>query len=165
MHYQIRLASKEDLPQIVAIFNQAIPLGVNDETAPVSVADREEWFTQFDATHPLWVLTTDEQVIGWCGLEYFYPHPAYDYSAEIAIYLDPQFHGQRLGRDLLTYVGKQIEQHLALKTVIAYIYTENQPSQHLFKNCGYAQWGQLPQIAKVNGQFRTLLIFGKHFNQ
>ena len=53
MGYQIRMATIDDLPQIVEIFNQAIPLGVNDDTAPLEVVDRQEWFQQFDDTHPL----------------------------------------------------------------------------------------------------------------
>ena len=85
MDYQIRLATIDDLPAIVDIFNQAIPLQVNDESAPIEVADRREWFLQFDSTHPIWVATVNEQVIAWCALEYFYPHPAYDHSAQIAI--------------------------------------------------------------------------------
>lgn len=53
MDYQIRLATINDLPAIVDIFNQAIPLKVNDESAPIEVVDRREWFLQFDSTHPI----------------------------------------------------------------------------------------------------------------
>ena len=103
MDYQIRLATIDDLPAIVDIFNQAIPLQVNDESAPIEVADRREWFLQFDSTHPIWVATVNEQVIAWCALEYFYPHPAYDHSAQIAIYIHEDYRRQHLGHDLLTY--------------------------------------------------------------
>ena len=103
MDYQIRLSTMDDLPAIVDIFNQAIPLQVNDESAPIEVADRREWFLQFDSTHPIWVATMDGQVIAWCALEYFYPHPAYDHSAQIAIYIREDYRRQHLGRDLLTF--------------------------------------------------------------
>ncbi|MDD1405819.1 GNAT family N-acetyltransferase [Limosilactobacillus reuteri] len=46
---------------------------------------------------------------------------------------------QHLGRDLLTYAQKQIEDHLDIRTVIAYIYIENQASYHLFTSCGYKE--------------------------
>ncbi|MDD1379333.1 hypothetical protein PSQ87_00070 [Limosilactobacillus reuteri] len=42
MDYQIKLATINDLPAIVDIFNQAIPLQVNGESAPIKVADRRE---------------------------------------------------------------------------------------------------------------------------
>ncbi|MCI5812669.1 MAG: N-acetyltransferase family protein [Lactobacillus sp.] len=163
MGYQIRMATIDDLPQTVEIFNQAIPLGVNDDTAPLEVVDRQEWFQQFDDTHPLWVMVNDQQIIAWCGLEYFYPHPAYVHSAEIAVYVRSEFQGQHLGRTLLQFVDQQITKQLAIKTVIAYIYAENTPSQHLFEACGYSQWGHLPKISHIKGQFRDLLVFGKNF--
>lgn len=165
MDYQIRLATINDLPAIVDIFNQAIPLQVNDESAPIEVADRREWFMQFDSTHPIWVATMDDQVIAWCALEYFYPHPAYDHSAQIAIYIHEDYRRQHLGHDLLTYAQKQIEDHLDIRTVIAYIYIENHASYHLFTSCGYKEWGKLPQISEINGQMRSLYMMGRHFNE
>ena len=166
MQFLIRRATAADLPAVVKIFNQAIPLMVNDDTAPLAVADRQEWFHQFDDQHPLWVMTTsDQQVVAWCALEQFYSHPAYYRSAEIALYVDEGFQRQHLGRRLLDYVSQQIEHDGLLKTVIAYIYQENIASQRLFEKAGYAQWGTLPQISEINGQLRTLLVFGKHFNQ
>lgn len=164
MDYLIRRATAVDLPQIVEIFNEAIPLGVNDDTAPLEVIDRQEWFEQFDDTHPLWVMVDDYQVIAWCALEYFYPHPAYHHSAEIAVYVRSAFQNQHLGWALLQFVDQQINDHLAIQTVIAYIYAENTPSQHLFLTCGYEKWGELPQISHINGHFRNLLMFGKNYN-
>lgn len=165
MSYDVRRATHDDLPAIVELFNQAIPLQVNDETAPIEVIDRQEWFDQFDDTHPIWVMTNDRQVIGWCALEKFYPHQAYYRSAEIAIYIHEGFQGRHLGRSMLQFLDQQIEAHLNLKTVIAYIYQENQASQHLFATAGYQKWGELPQISEINGQLRTLVIYGKHFHQ
>lgn len=159
----IRRATSADLPEIVALFNQAIPLGVNDETAPLEVVDRQGWFTQFDDTHPLWVMIHDDQVVGWCALEYCYPHPAYHHSAEIAIYIHEDFQGQHRGQQMLRFADQQINQHLNLKTVIAYIYAENTASQRLFSRAGYQKWGQLPQISEINGQLRSLVILGKNF--
>lgn len=164
MNYQFRLATIDDLPQIVEIFNQAIPSGVNDDTVPLEVVDRQEWFRQFDESHPLWVMVIDQRIVAWCALEYFYPHPAYHHSAEIAIYVRSEFQKQHLGQAFLEYVHHQIESQLAIKTVIAYIYAENLPSQRLFQRCGYTKWGSLPQISEINGQFRDLVVFGHHFN-
>lgn len=162
----IRRAREQDLPQIVNIYNQAVPSHiVTDDSQPISVASRQQWFTQFDNTHPLWVVEVDKQVCGWCALEKFYAHPAYHLSAEVAIYLDQHQQQHGLGRSLLTYVDHQIESSLHLKTVVAYVYERNLPSQKLFTKCGYKKWGSLPQISQVAGEMRTLLIYGKHFNQ
>lgn len=74
-------------------------------------------------------------------LSIFYPHPAYDHSAQIAIYIHEDYRRQHLGHDLLTYAQKQIEDHLDIRTVIAYIYIENQASYRL-----------LPPVGTKNGE-------------
>lgn len=163
MSYPIRRATKEDLPSIIKIYNHAIPLMVNDDTAPLEVNDREEWFQQFSDDHPLWVMTDQGQVIAWCALEEFYPHQAYHHSAEIAIYVHPDYQGQHLGSQLLQFADQQIKTSLKIKTVIAYIYAENLPSQKLFKKLGFSDWGELKHIAEINGQLRTLKIYGKNY--
>ena len=163
MDYQIRLATINDLPAIVDIFNQAIPLQVNDESAPIKVADRREWFMQFDNTNlgcnNGW--PSNRLVCSWV----FLSASAYDHSAQIAIYIHEDYRQQHLGRDLLTYAQKQIEDHLDIRTVIAYIYIENQASYHLFTSCGYKEWGKLPQISEINGQMRSLYMMSRHFNE
>lgn len=163
--YQFRIAHREDLPTIIEIFNQSVVAGdINDETKPVSSDDRQAWFNQFDRRHPIWVVVDQwQQIIGWVSLEQFYDHPAYDHSAEISIYLDQKHQGQGIGQLMIEYVDQRIEQSLDLKTVIAYIYERNQASQHLFAKCGYEHCGTLPQIAYLNGEFRSLEIYCKHY--
>ena len=147
----IQRASSADLPAIVAIYNQAVPSQiVTDDDSEVSVDSRSAWFEQFDNTHPLFVAKDNNHVCGWVALEHFLVHPTYHLSAELAIYI--------------SYVDRQITESLPLKTIVAYVYERNLASQRLFTKCGYEQWGSLPQIAEINHELRTLLIFGKHFN-
>lgn len=161
---KIRRALVDDRQAIIDIFNDAVRDKIaTDEEHPITVADRLDWFAQFDERHPLWVATIDGQVVGWCALEHFYPHHAYADSAEIAIYIRKCAHRHGLGRALLEYVDQQIKSRLHFKTVIAYIYQHNQPSQGLFATCGYEHWGRLPNISKVNGEYHELEIFGKNY--
>lgn len=161
---KIRRAQPDDQQVIIEIFNEAVLAGIaTDESKPVTVDQRQDWFAQFDERHPLWVATIDGTVVGWCALENFYPNHAYRDSAEIAIYIHKRAHRHGIGRLFLNYVGQQIKNHLHFKTVIAYIYERNQPSQGLFSSCGYEKWGHMPNISKVDGEYRELKIYGKNF--
>lgn len=161
----IQQATAANLPAIVAIYNQAVPTGiVTDDARPITVNSRQKWLKQFNQTHPLLVAKDNNKVCAWVALEQFINHPAYHLSAEIAIYIDQQHQHQGIGQQLLTYVDQQIVTHQSLRTVVAYVYERNQASQRLFTKCGYQQWGSLPQITKINGELRTLLIFGKNFD-
>lgn len=159
---KIRRARGQDYQIIIDIFNQAVDDGIaTDETHPVTITDRKDWFAQFNDRHPLWVITINGIVVGWCALEHFYPHPAYQDSVEISIYIRKCAHCHGFGRSLLNFADQQIRQHLHFKTVIAYIYERNLPSQGLFNSCHYEYWEHLLNISKVNGIYRELKIFGK----
>lgn len=160
-----RRAEKADLERLVEIYNQAVPSHiVTDDDDPISVDSRREWMNDFDDTHPCWVVEENGQIIGWCGLEYFYPHPAFDHSAEISIYIDNKHQNQGVGSALLDYVNVNITKNLPIKTVISYIYERNVPSQRLFQRSGYDKIGELPQISMIAGELRTIYVYCRHFN-
>lgn len=50
---KIRRAQPTDRQAIIAIFNEAVASGIaTDESMPITVAERADWFAQFDAaTH------------------------------------------------------------------------------------------------------------------
>lgn len=159
------LAQQTDLPTIVDIYNQSISSRLaTADLIPVTVASKEDWFTQFTPDHyPIWLIQVDGQTAGWVSLEAFYGRPAYSKTAEISIYIDSRFHHQGLGQQALDYVFPQL-QTLGLNTIVAFIFHHNQASQGLFLKNGFTRWGHLPQVADMDGQLRDLDILGKHFN-
>lgn len=166
MTANIRKANKTDLPAIVEIYNQTVTKhAFTDDDQPVTIDSRQQWFASFDETHPIWVMTDDGSVIGWCSLGVFYDHPAYDYSRDISIYLAESAQGRGLGSKLLSFACAAVErEHLPIKTIISYIYENNIASQRLFARAGFKKQGMLNQIARTNGEWRTLLIYSRTFD-
>lgn len=157
-------AIPSNLPRIVEIYNAAVPShDITDDEMPITVESRSEWLDHFNDHFPLWVVKEDNRIIGWCALEQFYPHDSYRFSAEISIYLANEAQGHGYGQQILNFIDHQIQEHLEIKTIIAYVYENNLPSQKLFEKCGYQQCGTLPQISVIAGKLRTLQIYAKHF--
>ena len=156
-----RFAQRADLPRIVAIYNESIPAHqATADLAPVTVTQREAWFTSFDVTHPLWVVEQAGQIIGWLGLEPFYGRAAYAKAAEVAIYLTATAQHAHLGGQLLDFAIQEAAKR-GLTALVAYIFGHNQPSLALFKSRGFVQWGYLPGVAELVGQRRDLVILGR----
>ena len=83
-----RRATPNDLPRIVTIYNSAVPShDITDDEMSITVDSRQEWLNHFNDRFPIWVVISDSTIIGWCSLGQFYPHQAYQFSAEISIYL------------------------------------------------------------------------------
>lgn len=161
----IRHGTENDLPRIVAIYNASI--GGRMATAdlePVSVASRETWFKRRSPhKHPLWVIQVEGIVAGWLSFQPFYGRPAYKATAEISIYIAPNYHHCGLGKQLLAEAIRQ-SPHLGLQNLIGFIFAHNQPSMELFAKFGFQQWGHLPLIAQLDGIERDLIIMGKRVN-
>lgn len=158
-----RNATQEDLANIVEIYNSTIPSRmVTADTEPVTVANRQQWFEEHQADkRPLWVVESDAHGdVGWVSFQSFYGRPAYDATAEISIYLDPQQRGKGLGQQILQYSLERAPS-LGIKTVLGFIFAHNEPSLKLFRKMGFADWAVLPKVALLDGQERGLHILGK----
>ncbi len=164
----IRDAALADLSAIVEIYNQSIPSRMaTADTEPVTVADRLDWYHNRH-NRPLWVAVESvplgyakrNRVLGWLSFQNFYGRPAYLHTAEISIYVATTNHHQGIGSRLLER-AIAFSPQLQLTTLLAFIFAHNQPSLNLFSRYGFQQWGYLPDIAKLDGGDRSLIILGR----
>lgn len=158
-----RDALPPDLPKIVEIYNSTIASGmVTADTAPVSVASKQQWFQEHHPSkRPLWIVEDpDHSIVGWLSLHSFYGRPAYEATVEISIYLGESQRGKGLGKQILQHCIKAAPA-LGVKTLLAFIFSHNLPSLKLFHNFGFEDWGCLPDVAMVAGKERSLCILGK----
>lgn len=160
----IRHATASDLPEIVAIYNASVPGRMaTADLAPVSVADRKQWFAEFDpARRPLWVSCANEapRPLAWLSLRSFYGRPAYDETVEVGLYTAPGAKRQGHGRRLLAHALREAPA-LGITTLLAFTFAHNAPSLALFRGAGFADWGRLPGVAKLDGIRRDLVILGR----
>jgi L-amino acid N-acyltransferase YncA len=168
MTFRHRLATLEDLPTIVAIYNTTIASReVTAYTEPVSVESRLQWFHDHTPEkRPLWIIekegdTSDKpETLGWMSYSNFYGRPAYSGTAEISIYIAEAWRGKGIGGyciEQATAYAPQIKVH----TLLGFIFGHNKPSLGLFAKFGFETWAQLPKVANLDGVERDLIILGK----
>ncbi|GAA4785127.1 GNAT family N-acetyltransferase [Olivibacter ginsenosidimutans] len=158
-----RDALDTDLPMIVRIYNSTVASRmVTADTEAVSVASKEAWFKAHQAqTRPLWMVETPMgEPVGWMSFQDFYGRPAYNGTAEISIYLDEKQRGNGYGKAILRYAIAQ-SPRLGIHTLLAFIFAHNMPSIHLFLQEGFAEWGNFPDIAVLDGIQRSLVVLGR----
>ena len=159
----IRDAVEADLPAIVDIYNDAIATRMSTaQLEPVTVESRRQWLADHSPNrHPFWVLEIDRQVAGWLTLKSFLPRCAYRGTAEVSVYVDQQFRRRGIARKLLE---EAIARASALKitALVGLIFAHNEPSVRLFEQLGFARWGLLPRIARLDEVERDLTIMGRH---
>lgn len=161
----MRHARESDLPAIVQIYNASIPSRrATADTEPVSVESRKAWFAaHVPEHHPLLVHEIDDQIVGWVGLQSFHGRPAYKCTAEISLYVSPEHQGRGLGR-LLLENGIQAATEVGLDNLVAYVFSHNAPSLALLKKQGFAVWGNLPDVAEMDGRKYSVSILGRRIS-
>lgn len=161
----VRDARERDLPRIVAIYNEAIPgrLATAD-TEPVGVDTRVPWFREHTPERrPLWVAERHGAIVGWLSFQSFYGRPAYAATAEVSVYVSGTAQRGGIGRALLARAIAGAPA-LGVETLVAFVFGHNQPSLALFERHGFARWGHLPRVARLDDAERDLVILGRRVN-
>lgn len=161
----IRNANLSDLPVIIDIYNTTIASRmVTADLEPVSVESRLQWFNEHSADfRPLWVVESLEEICAWVSFQSFYGRNAYNATAEISIYIHPDFRGRKLGKFLIQQAIEACPK-LEIKTLLGFIFAHNEPSIKLFASVGFETWAHLPKVAELDGIERDLLILGKRIS-
>lgn len=157
-----RIAQRDDLKEIVAIYNATIPSRqVTADAEPVTVESRIPWFEiHTPEKRPLWVTEIDGTVAAWLSFSSFYGRPAYDRTAEISVYVAEEFRRRGLGRYLLN-AAITASPRLNIDTLLGFVFGHNTPSLALFERDGFARWGVLPRVAVLGDMKRDLVIVGR----
>ena len=159
----IRHARPGDLERVVAIYNQTIAgRTATADLVPVGVEERRAWFHDRDpARRPLWVAERDGAVAGWLSLNDFYGRAAYAPTAEVGVYVDERARRGGIASALLSHATARAPD-LGLSALLAFVFAHNAPSIALFERHGFARWGLLPAVARLDDRDADVAILGRH---
>lgn len=158
-----RDAAIADLPAILEIYNATISTRmVTAELEPVTTADRLPWFHDHSPDgHPLWVMEENEEIAGWLSFSRFITRCAYRGTAEISVYVRENYRRRGVAAELLQLAITRASR-LGFSALLGLIFAHNEPSLQLFSRFGFQKWGHLPQVARLDGVERDLVIVGLH---
>lgn len=154
----IRLATLADVPQITAIYNQAIeercatfekePRNVEDLVQRIADQQRYPWLVAVDFANT---------VLGWASLSSYRPRACYGGIAEFSIYLDQAARGRGVGRLLLPALV-DTAQSLGYWKLVSRIFTFNASSRALCHACGFREVGIYEKHGRLDGQWLDVVV-------
>lgn len=159
----IRTAKYKDLPQIVAIYNQAVSEGnCTADTHSLTVAERQEWFDSHTPDkYPIFVMEQKDNILGWYSLSaHRKGRMALQNVAEISYYVDQNHRKRGIGRQLMQHALGQAPK-LGLHNLFAILLDINQTSVTLLEKNGFSKWGHLPDIAEFPDKTCGQFIYGR----
>lgn len=100
------------------------------------------------------------KILGYCAFTQWKIQEAYRNTAEINIFLRPEFTAKGIGSIAITYLEAEAKK-TDIKTMIAGICTENLPSIKLFEKNGYEQCADFKKVGEKFGRVLDVIYLQK----
>jgi len=146
--YLVRNAQTNDLPELMAIYNQAIAESTAVyEYQPFDEVYMEQWWKQkCEGNWPVLIFEWDRKVAAFGTYGTFRARAAYESCVEHSLYVHSQFQGQGLGKDMLIRLIEAAQKDRR-HTMIGGIDSTNSVSLKLHADLGFKEVGRLPEVA------------------
>ena len=158
---EIRIARREDLQQLLDIYNYEVVHGV--ATLDLQPKSLEEWGQWFDAhnikNHPLLVAEQAGRVAGYASLSPYRSKEAYRSTVELSIYIGPDFRRQGVATALMEAILREARQDPETHTVVSVITDGNEASRKLHEKFGFTYCGAIREVGMKFGAYLDILNF------
>lgn len=163
----LRPSTDADVPAIAAIYAHHVTHGTGTfETTPPTEAEMAARRADVLAKGlPYLVAENEGRVLGFAYCQWFKPRPAYRFSAEDSIYLDPDAAGQRLGNKLLTELMKQAEAAGIRKLIAVIGDSGNVRSIGVHRAVGFRHVGTIESCGWKFGRWLDIVLMEKSLGE
>ena len=150
-----RLAIPADAPAIARIYNQGIEDRVATfETEPRTVADIESWFTKHYA---LVVVEDGDNIVAFAATFPYRTRQCYAGVREFSVYVERSARRKGAGRIAMERLIKESRKRGEWK-LLSRVFPENAASLKLLLNLGFREVGTYKNHARLDGEWRDVVI-------
>ena len=152
---EIRSATAADLPSITKIYEHAVLEGTATfELIPPDLAEMTRRFKSLvDGGFPYLVAELDGRIAGYAYAGPYRPRPAYRFTVENSIYLDPAIHRRGVGLVLLQRLIGECEKRGHRQMIAVIGDSANAGSIGVHARCGFQMIGTHPNVGLKFGRW------------
>ena len=157
---EIRPTGSTDLPAITDIYAHAVRFGT--ATFELIPPDLDEMTRRFealvDAGYPHFVAALESRVIGYAYAGAYRPRPAYRFTVENSVYLQPSVHRRGIGRQLLLRLIHECEARGYRQMIAVIGNSANAASIGVHSKCGFEMIGTHPNVGFKFGRWLDTVL-------
>ncbi len=164
---EIRPAVEADLPAITAIYDHAVRYGTATfELVAPDLAEMTRRFTaRMEGGFPYFVAVIEGRVVGYAYAGAYRPRPAYRFTVENSIYLDPAIHRRGIGLALMQRLIIECEAR-GFRQMIAVIGdSANAGSIGVHRKTGFQMIGTHPDVGFKFGRWLDTVMMQRSLGE
>jgi phosphinothricin acetyltransferase len=163
----IRPAEKADLPIITAIYDHAVRYGTATfELVSPDLAEMTRRFKALmDGGYPYFVAVLDGRVVGYAYAGAYRPRPAYRFTVENSIYLQPSIQRRGIGLRLLQRLIVESEARGYRQMIAVIGDSANAGSIGVHARTGFAMIGTHPNVGFKFGRWLDIVMMQRSLGE
>ena len=162
---KFRKIRREDIAVCLGWYNYYIENSTATfETEPLSLEEFTARVEQITSRYPWIVMETEEGIAGYAYLGPFIARSAYDWTAEISLYLDQKQRYHGYGKLLFEEIIR-IAREEGFRSLISVITSENKPSIALHEDLGFVKSGEFPAFGYKFDKWLGVSCYTKEINE
>jgi phosphinothricin acetyltransferase len=152
---QIRPATEADLPAITAIYDHAVRHGTATfELIPPDLAEMTRRYQALtEGGFPYFTALLEGRVVGYAYAGAYRPRPAYRFTVENSVYLEPAIHRRGIGLQLLQRLIAECEARGHRQMIAVIGDSANAGSIGVHTRCGFQMIGTHPDVGLKFGRW------------
>jgi phosphinothricin acetyltransferase len=153
--FEIRPANAADLPFITGIYEHAVRYGTATfELIPPDLAEMARRFDALiDGGFPYFAASLEGRVVGYAYAGAYRPRPAYRFTVENSVYLEPAIHRRGIGLQLLQRLIGECETRGYRQMIAVIGDSANAGSIGVHAKCGFQMIGTHPNVGFKFGRW------------
>jgi len=147
----IRMIEEKDIALCLKIYNWYISNSTATfETEELSIGEFTERVHGIRSKFPWIVYEEEGKILGYAYLSSFNTRAAYDWTCDLAIYLDHEARGKGIGSILMEEIIALAEKD-GYVSMVSIVTEGNTASEHLHEKFGFAKAGVMHKVGFKNG--------------
>lgn len=129
-------------------------------TEKISINELREFIPVHHKKYKSFLIKIDNEPYGFCYISQYKKRQAYDRTAELSLYLKPEYTGRGIGKVALEYLEK-VAKNNGISVLIGIISGDNESSIKLFEKSGYEKCAHYKQIGEKFNKVLDVVSFQK----
>ena len=150
-----------DYPAVKEIYDYyVVNTTVTFSTQKIPLAELKETIPAGHPKYKSFIIKNNDMVCGFCYLSQYKKRQAYDRTAEISVYLKPEFTGKGAGKQILEKM-ETVARANGIIVMVGIVTAENKQSVRLFEKCGFEKCAHYKKVGEKFNRILDVVAYQK----